>query len=285
MRSLGNDPHRSGPLLLAALITASLVLMTLYFREGDAGPLHRTRSGLLAAVTPAVRAGRWVTAPIRWTGDRVAALGLSRTQIETLREQNAELRRANADLQEAALENARLRALVGFAEQERYDALAAHIIGKPAAPWEGAMTIDRGTDHGVVPGMPVVGSEGLLGQVVTVSARSARIRLITDQRSGVAAMVQRTRAEGVVRGSIEGLMTLDFTDRKNLPKVGDVVLTSGMGGVYPRGLPVGEVVEVEARSADLFPRIVVAPAVPVGRIEEVLVLRGGAPEVEGVDPE
>lgn len=285
MRSVGNDAKRFNPLLLVALVSASLVLMTVYYREGASGPLHTTRAGLLAVTAPVVKAGYWLTTPIRWTGDRVAGFTISRTEFGDLREQNDKLRRRNAELEEASLENARLRALVGFAEQEKYDALAAHIIGRPLAAWEGAITIDRGTEHGLAEGMPVVGSQGLLGQIVATSANSSRVRLITDQRSGVAALVQRTRATGVVRGSIEGQLTLDFVDRKAIPKVGDVVVTSGMGGVYPKALPIGEVIEVEARSSDLFPTIVVASAVPIADIEEVLVLRAGAPKVEGTDPE
>ena len=285
MRSVGNEEQRSSPLLLVALVAASLILMTVYYREGTSGPLHTTRAGLLAVTTPVVKAGHWITTPIRWTGDRVAGFGVSKSEFTNLRKQNEQLRRRNASLEEASLENERLRALVGFAAQEKFDALAAHIIGQPIAAWEGAITIDRGTEHGVIVGMPVVGSQGLLGQIAAASANSSRVRLITDQRSGVAALVQRTRGAGVVRGSVEGQLTLDFVDRKAMPKIGDVVVTSGMGGVYPKGLPIGEVVAVEARASDLFPTILVAPAVPITDIEEVLVLRAGAPKVEGADPE
>lgn len=285
MRSVGTEAQRSSPLLLAVLVAASLILTTVYFREGDGGPLHRTRAGFLAVTSPVVHAGRWLTTPLRWTGDRIGGLTVSRSEVTKLRTQNEQLRKRNVELEEAALENERLRALVGFGKQERFDALAAHIIGRPTVSWEGAMTIDRGADDGVAPGMPVVAERGLIGQVVTVSGGSARVRLITDQRSGVAAMVQRTRAEGVVRGSVEGALTLEFVPAVTGPKVGDVVLTSGMGGIYPKGLPVGEIVEVEGRESDLYPRIVVSPLVPLAQIEEVEVLRSGAPGGTGGDPE
>ncbi len=122
--------------------------------------------------------------------------------------------------------------------------------------------------------MPVVGPLGLLGQTVAAASDSAKVRLITDQRSGVAAMVQRTRAPGIVRGSIEGDLTLDFVGNNQKVRVGDVVITSGIGGVYPKGIVVGEVVSAEKDAAGLYQKIEVTPASDLTGLEEVLVLTG-----------
>lgn len=275
-----SETPRGGTTALVALLVVSVVLTTVYFREGETGPLRRLRRAVLAASAPVALAGDWVTSPVRAVGEWFHGVGVSRTEVDELRRQNAELRARVAELEEARLENERLRALVEFAEASELEARGARIIGRPSTTWEGVITIDQGTDDGIAVGMPVLAQQGLLGQVVQTSARSARVRLITDQRSGVAALVQRSRAPGIVKGSIGGALTLDFVDPKTVPRRGDVVLTSGLGGVYPKGLLVGEVVNVEMRANDLHPRVELASAVPFDDLEEVLVLVGPPPSTD-----
>ena len=139
------------------------------------------------------------------------------------------------------------------------------------------ITIDRGTAEGVESGMPVIGDAGLLGQVVEASKHSSRVRLITDQRSGVAALVQRTRVEGILRGSIDRGLTLDFVSQDASLRAGDVVITSGMGGVYPKGLVIGEITSVQRQPNTLAPLVAVQPTARLSQLEEVLVLVGAAP--------
>lgn len=269
---------RPGWLIL--LVALSIVLITVWYREGDAGPLHRVRAGVQATSAPISAGGEFVTRPVRgllaWASD----LGVSRSQLEQLREQNRTLRVRVAELEEARLENARLRALTELPLARETKAIGAHVIGRPTNSWEGVITIDRGSADGVRTGMPVVGPQGLLGQTVAVSPGSSRVRLITDQRSGVAALVQRTRAEGVVRGSIEGNITMDFVSVDRSVKKGDVVITSGIGGVYPKGLTIGEVVEVSRPDNALYQEIGIEPAGDPSGLEEVLVLIGEPPVVE-----
>lgn len=258
--------------ILAVLVALSFILITVYFREGDAGPLHATRRGLNSALAPVGRAGFVATAPFRAAGTWVSGLMVSRDELDTLRQQNIEMRQRLVELEEARQENERLRELVGFIETWELEALGARVIGRPTTAWEGVITIDRGKADGVERGMPVLAARGVIGQVVETSERSSRVRLITDQRSGVSAMVQSTRAEGVVRGSVEGELSLDFMSRDTAVTVGDVVLTSGMGGVYPKGLLIGEVADVQVNEADLFPQIRVRPGATLTGLEEVVVL-------------
>ncbi len=258
--------------LLALLVVASFVLITLYFRQGEGGALSSARESFHAALAPVGRAGQAATSPVRAVGSWVSDLTVSRADLETLRDQNAQLRQRLAELEEARLENERLRELVGFVQARELDALGARVIGRPSTSWEAVIVIDRGRADGVEAGMPVLAASGLIGQVIEAAENSARVRLITDQRSGVAAILQSTRAEGVVRGSIDGALSLDFVSRETTVTVGDVVLTSGMGGVYPRGLLVGEVADVQVEDADLFPRIRVRGAATLTGLEEVVVL-------------
>jgi len=116
-----------------------------------------------------------------------------------------------------------------------------------------------------------------------VTRHAAKVRLITDPQSGVASMVQSTRAEGVVRGSIEGKLTLDFVSAETTVRAGDIVISSGMGGVYPKGLIVGEVTRVQSAPSALYQDIEVTPSGTLSGLEEVLVLVSipAAPDVGG----
>lgn len=279
------EPKRGNTTLLVALVVVSLVVLTVYFREGPSGPLHGARRVALAVGAPIASVGTSVTSPVRAVGDFLEGMGVSRERLETLEAQNEELRALVAELEEARQENERLRALVEFAEERKLAKLGARVIRRPVDSWEGVVVIDRGSDDGVEPGMPVISAQGLVGQVAEVSARSASVRLLTDSQAGVAAMIQSTRALGVVRGSIGGTLSLDFLDRELLPEVGDVVLTSGLGGVYPKGIVVGDVSSVDDRRGELYPRIVIASRVPVDRLEEVFVLVGAVTETEAGETE
>ncbi len=260
--------------ILAVLVVVAFILITIYFRESSSGPLHTARRGVQTVLAPVGHAGYALTTPVRAVGSWVRDLSVSRSDLEALRQQNEEMRARLAALEEARQENERLRELVGFVEAREIEALGARVIGRPATLWEGVITIDRGTEEGVAVGMPVLAAQGLIGQIVEAGPHSSRVRLITDQRSGVGAMLQATRAEGVVNGSLGGDLTLDYVSRETTVTVGDVVLTSGMGGVYPKGLLIGEVSDVQLNDADLFPRIQVRPSAALAGLEEVVVLVG-----------
>jgi rod shape-determining protein MreC len=279
------EPKRGNPRLLIILIVASLALVTLYFRESDSGVLHGARRVVLEVTAPASRVGMWVTTPFRSAGEFIEGIGVSRRRLEALEAQNEELRARLAELEEARQENERLRALVEFAEERKLAKLGARVIRRPVSIWEGVIVVDRGSVDGVEPGMPVIAAQGLVGQVAEVSKNSATVRLLTDQQSGVAAMIQSTRATGVVRGSVSGALSLDFIDREQLPVTGDVVITSGLGGVYPTGIVVGDVTAVDDRRGELYPRVSVVSRVPVDRIEEVFILVGATLETGSGDVE
>lgn len=264
--------------ILLLLVVIALILITIYYRGGGEGFLHTARRGVQTAVAPVGQLGYTITSPLRAVGSWVSDLAVSREDLEALRAQNEEMRQRIATLEEARQENERLRELVGFIEARELDAVGARVIGRPPTLWEGVITIDRGTDEGVAVGMPVLAAQGLIGQIVEAGSRTSRVRLITDQRSGVAALLQATRAEGVLNGSIEGDLTLDYVSRETTVSVGDVVLTSGMGGVYPKGLLIGEVSDVQLSDADLFPHITVRPTAALEGLEEVVVLVGVPPE-------
>lgn len=260
------------PILLVSLVALSLIITTVWYREGDTGPLHATRIIVLGASTPFQMVGSGITAPFRAIGDWALGGNVTREQVAALRKANTELTRRLAELEEAKLENERIRALVKFAEAEGLPSVGSRVIGRSTVSYEGSIIIDRGTRDLVRVGAPVIAAGGLVGQVIEASPWSAKVRLVTSPDSGVAVLVQRTRATGVMRGSLDGGLWLDFVDKSKVPQRGDVLVTSGLGGVYPKGLVTGEVTDVTSARADLYPRIAVASRVAIGDIEEVLVL-------------
>jgi rod shape-determining protein MreC len=276
VKRLEIDTHRGAgrPLVLVGLVVAALIVTTLWYREGSGGPLHTIRTGITAASEPFALVGTWVTAPLRAVGNWVSSAGADRSDYAALQAQNLDLKQRLAALEEAKLENDRIRELVAFAKAQDLPTIGARVIGRPTDSRQQSMLIDRGTGNGVRLGDAVIAAGGLVGQVVEVTPWNARVRLITDSESGVAVLVQRTRVNGIVKGSLDGPLQLDFVDKKTPPVVGDVLVTSGLGGVYPKGIVVGEVTDVASAQTDLYPVVAVASRVQIDRIEEVLVLKG-----------
>lgn len=279
------ETRKGNPVLLVVLVVLSLVITSVYFREGDGGPLHGSRRGLLFVTTPFVVVGNVVATPFRAVGGWFGGLSINRKDLETLRKQNDEMRQKLAAYDEAVQENVRLRALVKLPDTLKTGSVAAHVIGRPTDSWEGIILIDRGSADGVKPGTPIVAAQGLIGQVAVVAAHSSKVRLITDQSSGVSILVQSTRATGVVKGSVDGKLTLEYFNGKTMPAPGDVLITSGLGGAYPKGLVVGDVAKVQPDAAGMPPHVDVVSRVPIDGIEEVLVLLGAQPSqvVGGVE--
>lgn len=188
-----------------------------------------------------------------------------------LSEENRTLRAVLARSDEIRLENERLRLLLGFKEVQEFITLPARVIAEDASSWFRTVTIDKGSEQGVTEGLPVVVAEGVVGRVVRSSPGFARVLLINDASSAVASLLQNNRARGICRGNGEQLV-FDFVLRQEEVKAGDRVVTSGMGGVFPKGLVVGRVKSVDRREFGLFQVIEVTPAVDFSHLEEVLVL-------------
>lgn len=191
---------------------------------------------------------------------------------EEIRELNARVMTQNEALQA----NQRLTHLLSMKESIKAPTLAASVVGEDASSWFRTMVIDQGSSSGVREGMAVVAADGVVGQIVKVAPSTSRVLLLTDHASGIAATIQRSRARGVVKGKEEGLCSLEFTTREEDVKVGDMVVTSGIGGLFLKGLPIGEVTMVKRGEYGIFQTISIRPSVNIAHLEEVLVvLRGG----------
>ena len=194
-------------------------------------------------------------------------------QNSQLEQENRQLR---SDLQQVAefrLQNERLRKLLAFVDDIDRPALPAQVIGEDVSSWARTVTIDKGLRAGLRVGLPVVAAEGVVGRIIKAAPNSSRVLLVTDASSAIAALVQRTRTRGVVRGRGAEL-TLDYALRDADIEQNDLLVTSGMGGVFPKGPTLGRVAQVERDQYGLFQRVEVAPAVDFSHLEEVLVIVG-----------
>ncbi len=195
-------------------------------------------------------------------------------------EENADLKRqlSNAiDIknryEELELENLRLRKFVNFTGSVPENYVAAQIIGRDPSPWFKTIMIDKGELDGLIKGNPVLVSEGVVGQIIKVSSSSSRVLLITDRNSAVDALIQNTRVRGIVKGSNENNCLFVYTLRKDEVKKGEMIISSGLDQVFPKGLKIGKIQEVTKIHSQLFQDITIETSVDFDKIEEVLVLK------------
>lgn len=207
--------------------------------------------------------------------DRYVWLVATEKENALLQEENLRLRSELSSLQEVALANERLRRLLEFKETG-LEAFPARVIAEDASSWFRTIVIDKGSRDGLAEGMAVVVPEGVVGRIIKIASTESRVLLITDASSAASSLVQRTRSRGVCRGRGDSL-TFDFVLRQEDIQVGDRVVTSGMGGVFPKGLLIGEVTRVEGDDYGFFQTVEVAPAADFSRLEEVLVLKRKEP--------
>ncbi|WDN89917.1 rod shape-determining protein MreC [Desulfosarcina sp. BuS5] len=173
---------------------------------------------------------------------------------------------------EAELSNIRLRHLLNFKKTLTDEVIAAEVIGKDPSAWFQTIIIDKGNADGILRGLPVVVPDGIAGQVTDVAEHYSKVLLITDGNSAVDTLVQRTRARGLLQGGRSGLCILKYALRKEDVVPRDTVVTSGLDGVFPKGLRIGYVSKVIKRNSGLFQEVDVTPYVDFEKLEEVMVI-------------
>lgn len=201
-----------------------------------------------------------------------AELRRVREENRLLQREITRLKTELAQYREYYFTYADLMRLLKLKNQADRPLLGANIVGKDLVPWVDSVTIDRGRLDGVRSGSVVRAGEGIVGQVVETSLYFSKVMLLTDPASGIAALVQRTRVPGIVRGAGRGLCVLTYVRKDSDVVLGDEIVTSGTDGVFPKGLPIGIVSAVRPPSeSELFMEITVTPHVRVDLLEHVLV--------------
>lgn len=215
-----------------------------------------------------------------WSG-YVNLVGLRR-ENELLRERVASLEQQNVQLEELERTNERLEELLQLRADLHPAVYGARVIGRDPLPWSRTFTVDRGERDGIRRGMAVLSPQGVVGQVIEVSRIAAQVLLLTDHNSGIDAVIQRSRARGIVQGALNEGCHMKYLRRGEDVSVGDRVITSGLDGIFPKGIPIGEVVEVSRRHRGLLQVALVQPSAALDRIEEVLIVDPGAAREDGL---
>ena len=262
--------------VLAGALVVAFLLMTLQVRHESAVP-SVTRQVLLFVVSPFIRitSGALHGVQTVWH-DYVDLRGLRQENVR-LQSEVTVLKRRIQQLEDQALETQRLQRLLGLRQALPGEYLSARVVGKDATNWFKSILLDRGSIDGVRRNMPAVTADGLVGRVVDVTPTASRVQLLTDPVSSVGGLVQRTRVTGIVSGNLGAGTRVRYLPLLADVVAGDEVVTSGMGGVFPKGIPVGRITAVERKSGALFAEAALTPAAELGRLEEVMILTGTEP--------
>ena len=264
-----------GALLILVFISVFLYIFSLNFRTPN--KMDVLQRSVTETVSPPIRLfGRLFSVLEQFFKDYLWLKNL-RVENESLKREIVELQSRVTSYQEAYVENQRLRRLMDFKTSTKVETIPAQVIVHDLTGWFQTLMVDKGFRDEIAPDMPVVNDEGVIGRVLDVSDRYSRVLLITDQGSDVDAIDQRNRVRGILCGKDANGCLLKYI-RGNLDiKEGDLVISSGKDGIYPKGLRLGVVLAVYKDPVDLFQKIDVKPMVRLSALEEVLIIkRGGA---------
>lgn len=212
-----------------------------------------------------------------WQG--AMTLNNLKAEHQLLAENVRELRQQSREYQEMKLENERLRDLLSFKEKFAYQTVGAEVIGRNMNNWDNFLVINKGLNDGIDRGMAVITKNGLIGQTMMVTNNTAQVLLILDENSTVSGIVQETRENGMIEG--QGKRS-SFLQMQRLPrdakvKAGDHIFSSGLGGVFPKGIFVGRVEKISTDPYDIAKKAIIVPAENFNKIEEVLVIVNNKP--------
>ncbi len=277
-------------LVFVALIIIALALLTVSFRESSSGPIYSVQQAGLSALTPLQAAGARAAKPFRDGYHWVTTLWSAHRENQQLAGQLEKLQGVTVQNQELSQENDRLRGLLDFHDSSIFPTgttfRVAMVIGKAPTLWESWILIDKGSadgievDQAVVGATPVTGNpnlsgKGLVGKVISVTSHSAKIQLITDSESSVAAIIEGPRAQGIVQGSVSGDITMDYVDRDQSVSIPSWSSSPRAPAASTRkAYPIGIVANVGGEDVNTYKQIQVEPFVDFRVLEEVMVITG-----------
>ncbi len=258
-----------------ALIFLISIIMISYPTLAGALP-ERTREVLLDLFSPVQGFISFVTEEVGSVWDHYIYLRDKEEENEDLKGLVDELSSKYDNLKTLYMEtekkNERLEEILGFTKESPYELMPARVVGREGSIVSSTIVIDKGFRDGVKQNMPVISANGIVGIVLTVARESSRVMLINDKNSRIDVLIQDNRAMGILEGSADGTINLSYVDRKLPVSIGDTVVTAGLGGIFPKGLLVGDVARVKKPVSEIFSEIEVSPKANLGSIEEVLLI-------------
>jgi len=286
MRNTERRPRTLGDIGIRLIIfsLAALLLMALQLT----GRLRPIQSAITQLTSPAQTSATGMTENVTETFSFFAELRTLRQRAAELEQINANLLVENFRLREVERENQQLREMLDFGETRpglelRGAQIVARVIGQESNNFLDYIMLDLGASHGVEVGMPVLTAQGLVGRISEVANSASKVLLITDPSSAVNAILQNSRVNGVVMGDPSDVLIMDFIPQGVLFSVGEIVLTSGLGGNFPKGIPIGQVVEITQRDIDVFQKATVQPTVDFSSLELVMIVTNFDPLETGPD--
>jgi len=263
--------YRNLIVLVGVLFAQVLGLAVQVKRPTESGSSHLIRIWAVGAVTPLEKVLVWGQSSTRNIWHNYLYLRGVRAENRALKQEIERMRLEEARMTQDADQAHRLQALLAFKEQFISQTLAAQVIGSTGSEQSRSVYIDKGSNDGVKRDMAVITKDGIVGKVLYVYPSTSLVLLINDQTSGVGAILEKQRLQGILRGTPSGEVMLEKVMSDETVPVGEDVLTSGGDGIFPKGLPVGKVTKVSPGS-ELFLNVRVSPAVNLSRLEEVLVV-------------
>lgn len=262
-------------IFIILLLLFALVLMSLRAKQRKGVEFFDAL--LMEICSPFQKASTLVIKTVQGTFQHYVFLVNLEKENRVLKQKIAELQEENHRMKEMKLANDRLRQLLQFREKNSPSMIGAEVIGQDPSSWFKSVTIDKGEKDGVKKGMAVISPTGVIGQILKTAPHYATVLLITDYNSAIDSIVQRTRAKAIVEGKGENRCQLKYLLRAEEVAVGDVVVTSGLGGNFPKGLMVGEIKKVDKKGHGVFQYAELVPSVDMTQLEEVFVIMGPLP--------
>lgn len=262
-------------MLFSLLLVTSLMSLTVRERER----ITVLEQAILEALAPLQTLANNTVVRVEGFFRGLAEMRVVYQENLELRDQVGKLKASGIRLQELEQENKRLRALLGFIERgSDFRPIPARVIGRDPSNFFSTILLDKGSRNGVSKDLPVVTGQGLAGRVIAVSPTTSRVRLITDPASAVGARLQSSRFEGVVEGTVgtRGELQLIHLSQDAKVVTGEIVITSGLGGIFPSGIGIGSVKGSFVTRRGLERVALVEPFVDFQRIEEVMVMAAAA---------
>ena len=251
------------------LIAASMIILSISSKRY---PSHGFGRFALFFIAPIQEFGSSVIQGCRNAWSQYFLLVATEKENKKLKKNLREAIAKNSRWREVELSNIRLRRLLEFKATIDLESVAAEVVGRDPSLWYRAAIINKGSRSGIRRGLPVVVPEGIAGQVTDVTHGYSKVMLIIDRNSSVDALVQQSRARGIIKGTSTDRCLFQYVLRKDEVKVGDRIVASGLDGVFPKGLQIGDVTGVIKRTSDIFQEVTVTPHVNFEKLEEVLVI-------------
>ena len=265
-------------IFIILLLLFALVLMSLRAKQRKG--VEYVDALLMELFSPFQKASHLVIKTVQGTFQQYVFLVNLEKENRALKKRMAELQEENHRIREMKLANERFRELLLFREKNSPSMMGAEVIGQDPSSWFKSITIDKGERDGVKKGMAVVSPAGVIGQILKTAPGYATVLLITDYNSAIDSIVERTRAKAIVEGMGENRCQLKYLRRAEEVALGDVVVTSGLGGNFPKGLMVGEIKKVDKKGHGVFQFAELVPSVDMTQLEEVFVILESPPPPE-----